>query len=154
MLRHLHGFEYTKATVIDIPEMILNVRIYGLADKYEISNLKCLAKARFESAARAGWSTIEFPLSIEIIYESTPLSDRCLRDIAVKVAVEHRRTLFVKDGAVFNAVSKISEFGRDVVDRLKPVQDIINLPPAVSSLYEPLDTSRQEIRLLRIEPLQ
>jgi hypothetical protein len=154
MLRHLYGFEYTDG--VHLPEMIFNARIYGLADKYEILTLKGLAKTKFESVARAGWNTIEYPLSIEIIYESTPSSDRGLRNIATKLTVEHSIVLFENNDAFLNTVSKVTEFRRDVAERLVYTQGTKQTAEVetATSLYEPLDTSRQEIRLLQIEPPQ
>ncbi|KAF4627649.1 hypothetical protein G7Y89_g10503 [Cudoniella acicularis] len=154
MLRHLYGFEY--ADGVHLPEMIFNARIYGLADKYQIPNLKGLAKTKFESVARAGWNTIEFPLSIEIIYESTPSSDRSLRDIATKLAVEHLTALFENNDAFLNTAGKVAEFRRDIAERSVYAQGTKQAAEVEtgSSFYEPLDTSRQEIRLLQIEPPQ
>ena len=154
MLQHLYGFEYSGS--VHLPEMIFNARIYGLADKYEILSLKGLAKTKFESVARAGWNTIDFPLSIEIIYESTPSSDRELRDIATKLTVEHSTVLFENNDAFLNTAGKVTKFRRDVAERLVLTQSTKETADVetASSLYEPLDTSRQEIRLVQIEPQQ
>ena len=151
MLRHLYGFEDTDG--VHLTEMIFNARIYSLADKYEILVLKGLAKTKFELVARADWNTIEYPLSIEIIYESTPSSDRGLRDIVTKLTVEHSIVLLKNNNAFLNTAAKVAGFRRDVAERLAHTQGSKQIAVEIaSSIYEPLDTSCQEIRLLQIEP--
>jgi speckle-type POZ protein len=115
MLRYLYGFEYTDG--VHFLEIILNTRMYGLADKYEIPNLKGLATTKFELVARARWNSVEFPLSIKIIYKSTPLSDRDLWDIVTKLAVEHSMALFENNDTFLNMENKVVEFVRDVAER-------------------------------------
>jgi hypothetical protein len=102
----------------DIPRMVFHVKVYALADKYDIPGLKALATAKFEKVARAEWNTADFPLSISAIYESTPLNDRGLRDVAVKLAATHSNILLKENEVFQNMTAKVAEFGKDLACEL------------------------------------
>jgi speckle-type POZ protein len=45
--------------------MIFNVKVYSIADKYDVVALKSQAKEKFEKAAKSCWSMEDFPLPFQ-----------------------------------------------------------------------------------------
>jgi hypothetical protein len=81
-----------------------------------------MALSRFTDTAKASWKFVEFIDAIKLVYESTPPSDRGLREIVIQLVVEHGKIL-VKDGEpqakLFAAMMmEVGEFGMDMTKRL------------------------------------
>jgi speckle-type POZ protein len=77
--------------------MLFNSRVYGIAEKYDIPALKFLAGEKVGKAVRTCWDMDDFTHVITDIYNSTPPTDRGLRDIVVEVAHSHIDTLLEKE---------------------------------------------------------
>ena len=78
---------------VNQPWLLNNVLVYSIADKYGIRELKELAKAKFSSQAQGLLSAKDFPSVIKMVYESTPSSDRGLRDVVCMVCTKQVRSL-------------------------------------------------------------
>ncbi|KAN0072921.1 hypothetical protein V8E54_009035 [Elaphomyces granulatus] len=74
-----------------------SVRVYTIADKYDIPPLKELAKTKFQTWGEKNWARKEFSDIVKEIFESTPKSDRGLRDIATRIVALHANFLIQKD---------------------------------------------------------
>jgi len=74
-----------------------SVRVYTIADKYDIPPLKELSKTKFETWGEKNWARKEFSDIIREIFECTPKSDRGLRDIAIRIVALHADVLIQKD---------------------------------------------------------
>jgi hypothetical protein len=74
-----------------------SVRVYTIADKYDIPPLKELAKTKFQTWGEKNWARKEFSDIVKEIFESTPKSDRGLRDIATRIVALHADVLILKD---------------------------------------------------------
>ncbi len=99
---------------IDEPSLLNNVLVYAVAEKYNITELKELAKAKFQGRAISLLSAMEFPEIIRELYRSTPSSDRGLRDILCQVCAERGRTII--DSLDLNAIiAEAGEFGLDLL---------------------------------------
>jgi speckle-type POZ protein len=96
MLRFMYAFNYNN--MVSTSTMIFDAQVYQIADKYDVQALKAHAKSKFSKAIETGWSLDEFPLAIETVYQSTPLDDRGLRDLAVERASKNIDKLLEKDG--------------------------------------------------------
>ena len=72
----------------------MDAEMYALADKYEMSGLKTAAQNKFGNnmdlwlSWTASRSVGSFPSLISLVYSSTPISDRLLRDRVVAYAQE------------------------------------------------------------------
>lgn len=64
--------------------------MYAMADRYEISDLKDLARTKFEVAVRQDWNSQAFACAAEQVFESTLSSDQGLRSIVVTTIDQHR----------------------------------------------------------------
>jgi hypothetical protein len=113
MLDYLHSLEYavnTHAELDDIPTLhltnlegapqppgtdppqpdhgVLHAQMYAMGDKYDISALKAYSLTRFRRviATQSHLSVADLATSITEAYETTPDSDRGLRDVVLDVA--------------------------------------------------------------------
>ncbi|KAL8955691.1 MAG: hypothetical protein Q9193_006549 [Seirophora villosa] len=67
-----------------------NAAVYALAEKYDIPALKNLAKGKFEARCRGfRWADVNLVAALEVVYSSTPATDRGLRDIMARVCLQH-----------------------------------------------------------------
>ncbi|KAI9784353.1 MAG: hypothetical protein M1839_002414 [Geoglossum umbratile] len=80
------------------PALFSSVRVYAIAEKYDIPALKTLAKERFSEWAKSNWSHKDFPILVREVFESTPTSDRGLRDVASQLFAKHVKLLLQGNG--------------------------------------------------------
>lgn len=66
-----------------------HIQMYTIADKYDIQELKTLAKSKFQSSVSDRWPIAFFPALIQEILVSTPSTDSGLRDVVTKICAEH-----------------------------------------------------------------
>lgn len=91
----------------------VDARVYALAEKYDISGLKDLAKYKYETALN-NCSGGDFLKSIQDVYGLTRESDRGLRDLVIKHTRGHMPDL--KDKNEFTlAIEEIGEFSLDLL---------------------------------------
>jgi hypothetical protein len=81
----------------DQPALLSSVRVYAIADKYDIPPLKEIAKKRFGTSAEKNWTHRDFSGIVKEIFESTPTSDRGLRGVAIRIVASHADVLVQKD---------------------------------------------------------
>jgi hypothetical protein len=60
---------------------------YAVADKYGIPSLEQYAKSQFQENVKA-CSTEELAITIQSVYDTTPLENRGLRDIVVALCID------------------------------------------------------------------
>ncbi|RYP39208.1 hypothetical protein DL767_002316 [Monosporascus sp. MG133] len=84
MLHFMYHFDYNNTH--GASTMIFNAQVYSVADKYIIPALKAEAREKFGTAISTGWAMDDFPSAIAEVYNSTPESDRGLRDLTVEIA--------------------------------------------------------------------
>ena len=97
--------------------MFFHAQVYGLADRYAIFSLKDCSKRKFQTAVSGGWQLDDFPLAIVEAYDSTPESDRGLREAIVKVATQNIKKL-VKFNLFDDALREKADFAADMVNAL------------------------------------
>ncbi|KAI4112896.1 MAG: hypothetical protein LQ338_008258 [Usnochroma carphineum] len=68
-----------------------NALVYALAEKYDIQDLKVIAKDKFghRSAFSFLWDIDNVISVLEVVYNTTPTIDRGLRDIAAQIGSQH-----------------------------------------------------------------
>lgn len=77
-----------------IPDPLsFHILMYTLADRLFIQGLKALSKQNVERELVERLDANSFPLAVIEIYNSTPQKDRGLRDLAVKITMDHLTTL-------------------------------------------------------------
>lgn len=75
------------------PSLLINAKVYIIADKYEIEALKWFACTKYKKILSTTWNTHFFPESACHVLENTMETDRLLRDVIVRVASEHVKDL-------------------------------------------------------------
>ncbi|KAK5093979.1 hypothetical protein LTS08_008763 [Lithohypha guttulata] len=75
---------------VSTARLVVNTLMYALADKYEIDDLKALAKQKFEEAVVQDWDSQAFAYAAELVFSTTPNSDRGLRTVVTKTINTHR----------------------------------------------------------------
>lgn len=103
--------------------MVYDAQVYQIADKYDIPILKEYSKDRFCTAITTGWNMDEYPLAINVVYESTPAEDRGLRDLVVETSLLHLDTLLNRDG-FGNVLRTNADFSADLIPFLSPKTSI------------------------------
>ncbi|EMD86655.1 hypothetical protein COCC4DRAFT_33157 [Bipolaris maydis ATCC 48331] len=100
MLRFLYSFDYdASGSVADVASpMVFNVKVYSIADKYDVPALKSIAREKFKESVKTCWNMDDFPHAIAEVYSSTPPNDQGLRDLIVEVACERITELLQKQG--------------------------------------------------------
>lgn len=96
MVDHMLRFLYTSYYPNDADsgqQLLVNATVYALADKYQITALKNLAKYKFESALHSGWDIVNFSEVVGMVYTTTLASDRALRDCLAPFLVRHKKDL-------------------------------------------------------------
>ncbi|KAH0541720.1 hypothetical protein FGG08_003812 [Glutinoglossum americanum] len=116
MLHFLYRFDYDGSGNDQgrVSPMFFNSRVYSIADKYDVPALRLLAKEKFEEAVGTCWNMDDFVHVIPEVYDSTPPTDRGLRDIVVKVTHEHIKTLLEKKEFQY-AIEETVGFAADII---------------------------------------
>jgi len=95
--------------------LLVNAKVYIIADKYDLQDLKALAKNKYEEVVPENWNSTTFVASLKLLYEDILESDRLLKYVAVETAGEHAKELV--DRGEF--VALCSEHGELAFDVLK-----------------------------------
>ena len=123
MLVFLYSCDYDdEAEILDQHPFEFNARMYGLADKFGIGDLKDFAKYSLSRwlAPELPFEIPEFVKGLRVIYSTTLSSDRGLRDLVIPALKELRADL--RDDSDF--VEMLSsgwgdgEFAMDVFDAM------------------------------------
>lgn len=100
--------------MIEESGLLNNVRVYAIAEKYSIFELKELAKTKFLSQVNSLISCNDFPEIIKMIYKSTPDSDRGLRNVVSDICTKQVRA-FIDNRTFKEAVRDVGKFGLNVL---------------------------------------
>ena len=75
------------------PRMMNNVLVYAIADKYDIAELKELAKFKFQTLISSKWPHDDFHAIAEAVFSTTPDEDMGLRKIVLETCIKHFRDI-------------------------------------------------------------
>ena len=127
-------------------KMIRNVRVYALADYYNVPSLRALASQKFE-AATSGWDGSGLTRVIQEVFTSTLAHDGTLRAKVVREAAARCQTVTL-DGGFMEAASLIPDFMQAFVPEALRVREAA-LRKEMADSEEQL---RREIQQLKSEP--
>ncbi|KAH8698535.1 hypothetical protein BGW36DRAFT_293635, partial [Talaromyces proteolyticus] len=103
----------------DMSALQLHARVFALADKYRVNDLKTLSASKYEANLR-DFKPAEFLGSIPDVYNLTPEAVRTLRDIAKRTAREKLLECIISDREARKTYDKMKEyilgFILDIVD--------------------------------------
>lgn len=95
MINFMYGFDYDGCRG-DFSSMLFNAKLYVVADKYGVHELRRQTKDKFDRAASVGWDDSEFPRVIEEVYSATHFTVMELRDVLLNVSHEHISALLLQ----------------------------------------------------------
>lgn len=98
MIRSFYGLHYDINQPPQMCPLLFNVKVYAIADKFEVEYLKIQAKLTFVTLAQDYWNSDEFLTATFEAYTTTPKLDRGLRDVVVAVCQKHRKELRERKG--------------------------------------------------------
>ncbi|RFU33137.1 hypothetical protein B7463_g3156, partial [Scytalidium lignicola] len=81
-------------TGLNSVSLLVNAKIYIIADKYDIQALKEWAVVKYKEVLPATWNSNSFIESAILVFENTPESDQMLREVIIRKASENAKTLF------------------------------------------------------------
>lgn len=114
MLLYLYKSDYPDDVGVYEP-LILNASMYALADRYDIGNLKTLAKEKFSDLVRGHALDTTFFGAVYVTYNSTLPSDRGLRDCIAPKMRKHWIELRAND-IFMDVVKSNGDIAIDMVD--------------------------------------
>ncbi len=127
----------------DPTSLLVNAKLYIIAEKYEIQALKELACTKYQQVLPETWNTSVFAESARLVYDNTVETDRMLRDIIVEVASNNAKTLLDRGEFVDLLKSNgglATEIMRKAIDRyeslMEPQQTNIPDRKSVSGLQK------------------
>ncbi|KAL9012086.1 MAG: hypothetical protein Q9173_003122 [Seirophora scorigena] len=95
--------------------LALNVGMYVIGDRFDLSQLRDLAKEKFSAALIERWNQEDLAEVIRTIYDNTMPSDRPLRDCLVPTLQQNRKALRENEDFM-NLVKTHGDFAVDLVD--------------------------------------
>jgi len=98
-------------TSAENPALFSSIRVYAVAEKYDIKDLKQLAQSRFSIWASNNWNHSEFPMMVQEVYDSTPSSDRGLRDIVETIVKKNAYCVLHNDEFKKFLINQMGELG-------------------------------------------
>ena len=142
----------TKSVLGTSGKMLNNVSVYTVADKYGIGTLKALARSKFEALAKTDCLPTKFATIASIVFNSTPSSDKGLRDIVTNKSMAHLDTL-LKDPAFSKVMQEEAQLPIDLLCRkhLEGTESGKQTSSVMTSYEQKLATSEATIRMLRME---
>lgn len=94
MLRFMYTGTYSVGDPSDEPRPSFSVRVFAIAEKYLVTQLKTYALRDFKTTASKAWRVDDFADAIALAYTSTTDSDGGLRDIITQIVTKHAAKLY------------------------------------------------------------
>lgn len=95
--------------------LTINARVYAIAEKYGVWSLKDTAIQKSADILKQMWNTNDLFTAIEIVWTSTPGSDRGLRECYLAAIVKHKHDLHKMEGFM-EFVRSIDDMAGDILD--------------------------------------
>lgn len=110
--------------------LLINAKVYIIADKYEVQALKDLAIAKYLHVLPETWNSSAFAESADLVYNNTVETDRMLRDAIVQGASKNVKALLDR-GEFVDLLKSQSDL---TVEVLREVVKIPDLSPEVEAV--------------------
>jgi len=110
-------------------DLITAVKVYIIADKYDIHPLKLLSKTKYEALLPSHWNSSAFIDSLKLIFDETTENDRLLKDVVVDFAGGKSRELMERSEFV-NLLKDNAEMAVEIfkASLLKAPKVMLRLP--------------------------
>ncbi|KAK5005799.1 hypothetical protein LTR28_007268 [Elasticomyces elasticus] len=101
-------------------DLVMHAKLYSLADKYGVSGLKALSRAKFKASIHDNWNGPELASATLVAYTSTADEDTDLRRVVADNLMSHLSTVLRKP----EVACAIDEVGGLALDLLRRTQGI------------------------------
>lgn len=105
---------------LSVPELtraLINIAVYAIAEKYNLRDLKKAAMTRCSSQTWASWPLDDLHIIAKEVYNSTPSSDRGLRDILICDCAGHAEELTQQEDWI-SLIRMDADFGFDLFQKM------------------------------------
>ncbi|KAF4122719.1 BTB protein, partial [Geosmithia morbida] len=135
MLQFMYSFDYDT----DSTGLVHDAEVYQIADKYDVPGLKAHAQKKFSASLSGRWNVFGFFVAIPVVYESTPPTDRGLRDLVIEAAQRHMGEVIKEDG-FDDLIRTAPDFAAELIPALYR-----KLPSVVTYKKGPVDVEVTDI---------
>jgi hypothetical protein len=94
--------------------LMLNVKVYIIADKLEIPDLKAVAASKYKTLALTLYDTQSFYQSTELLYCNTMETDRLLREVIAGIVCQ-QIDLLIRSPGFSSLIKSQGDLGLDVL---------------------------------------
>ena len=117
MIDYLYRLDYDDKSSSANAEgtLVMNANVYAIADKYGIPSLKEIAQRKTAEALKTDSNHESFLTALDIVWTTTPLSDRGLRGLFLPVIAKNKKILLEKEDFV-RSVRTNGDLAVDVLD--------------------------------------
>jgi hypothetical protein len=116
MIDFMYTFRYRDFDKGDQGALLFHIKLFALADKYDICRLRNMTVSRFKEIAGCRLYS-ELIVAIEAVYTTTPSSVRGLREAAIETADYHLKSL-LENQSFQDFMDKNGEFGKDLTKKI------------------------------------
>lgn len=124
------GATAEQTTGLNPLSLLVNAKVYIIAEKYDIQALKQWAVVKYKEVLLATWNSSSFIESASLVFENTPESDQMLRKVIIRKASENARALFDRN----EFVALLESHGGFAAEVLRDV--LFNQPDDVSDVAD------------------
>ena len=118
MVEYLYRLDYDDQASSAHGYLTVHALVYAMAEKYEIMSLKELAKSKMAEAIKRGnWFLESFVQALQVIWATTPESDRGLRDQVIPVFMKHKEKM-KKDKLFIEMIRSNGDLAVDIIQAL------------------------------------
>lgn len=119
LIHYCYNFDYPDHIngQAGVSPLVLDIRVFAIADKYFVEPLKQLAIKKFETRVKTEWDTAAFADAAGEVYQSTAQGPNPLKSIVVSTVKEHSTGLLdesKQDSQFLKILSTTTAFGADV----------------------------------------
>lgn len=116
---YLYTMDYPSDTAdaTSAEDMALDAKMYGIADKYALPDLKQKVRRAFRSHMADSVQDPLFAEAANSVYECTPASDRGLRDLVKQTVWLHKTTMLATE-EIQQCIMRHSDFQSDILQAL------------------------------------
>lgn len=85
--------ELHNVNVVPLEPLSIHAHVYAIADKYQIWGLGTMAIQKTTSDLIVLWRSATFAAALDVVWTTTPATNRGLRDLYIRAVLQHKHEL-------------------------------------------------------------